>query len=220
MIKEGLTKRTKAPNDLMRAKSASELRDMSFKVWPFSGEWFDLLGTPETSGCWLIWGNSFNGKSSFVYKLCKYLTRFEKVVYNSLEEGWCADTQKALNDVGMDEVGSKFLLLNKEPLADLITRLRKPKSANIVVIDSLQYADMNLKAYKELRASFPKKLFIIISHAEGKEPEGRVAKKIKYDAAKKIRIEGFRAFSQVRGHGQKFMDIWPEEAAKYWNELT
>ncbi|WP_443937063.1 hypothetical protein [Pedobacter sp. MW01-1-1] len=213
-------KRIKIPNNVIRAKSAKELQDVSFKVWPFTGEWKELLGEPETSGCWMIWGGSFNGKSSFVYRLCNYLTQFEKVIYNSLEEGWCRDTQDSVKKFGLDQVGGRFLLLNKEPMEDLIKRLEKHKSPNIVIIDSLQYADLNLKSYKELRAKFPKKLFIIISHAEGKEPEGRIAKKIKYDAAKKIRIEGFRAFSQVRGKGHGYFDIWPEEAAKYWNELT
>lgn len=213
-------KRTKAPNNLKRAKSARELQDVSFKTWPFTGEWKEFLGEPETSGGWIIWGGSFNGKTRFVLSLCNYLTNFEKVLYNSLEEGWCIDTQLAVKDAGLDRVGSKFLFLHKEPIEDLIIRLKKHKSPNVVVIDSLQYADMNLKAWKDLRATFPKKLFIIISHAEGKEPEGRVAGKIRFDCAKKIRVEGFRAFSQVRGKGYAHKDIWPEEAAKYWNELT
>jgi hypothetical protein len=213
-------KRPKKPNNVGRAKSGSELQDVKFKTWPFTGEWFNLLGNPETSGCWIIWGGSFNGKTRFVLGLCHYLTGFEKVVYDSLEEGWCKDMQDATKDVGLDKVGSRFLLLNKESIEDLIIRLLKPKSANVIIIDSLQYADMNLALYKRLRSLFPKKLFIIISHADGKEPEGRVAKKVKYDAAKKIRVEGYRAFSQVRGKGSSHFDIWPEEAAKYWNELT
>ncbi|WP_199118698.1 hypothetical protein [Pedobacter sp. ASV28] len=220
MIPKDSLKKEKAPNDLVRAKSAKELQDIKFKVWPFSGKWADLLGEPQTSGCWLIWGPSFNGKTSFVFQLCRYLASFEKVLYNSLEEGWCKDTQDAVKLAGLDEVGKKFHLLHKEPIEDLVKRLEKHKSANVVVIDSLQYADINLSLYKSLRARFPKKLFIIISHADGKEPEGRVAKKIKYDAAKKIRIEGFRALSQVRGKGMAHYDIWDKGAAEYWNELS
>lgn len=212
-------KRIKAPNDLPRAKSAKELQTMKFKTWPFEGKWKDFLGTPETSGCWMIWGNSFNGKTSFVLQLCKYLTEFEHVIYDDLEEGWCQDTQDALKAAELDGVGSKFLHLHKEPIVLLKQRLLKQKSPNVVVINSLQYAEMTLKSYMELRAIFPKKLFILISHAEGKMPEGRVAKRIRYDCAKKIRVEGFRAIAQVRGKGLAQFDIWPEEAAKYWNEL-
>lgn len=218
---EGKAKvKDKAKAKIQRAKSAVELQRIRFKTWAFTSQWEELLGQPETSGCWLVWANSFNGKTSFVMQLCKYLTDFEKVIYNSLEEGWCRDTQEAVTRVGLDAVGKRFLLLDKEPLEDMLIRLAKPKSANVVVIDSLQYADMDFKAYKQLRNKFPKKLFIIISHAEGKEPDGRVAKKIKYDAAKKIRIEGYRAFAEVRGKGIGTYDIWAEEAAKYWNELS
>ncbi|WP_410221900.1 hypothetical protein [Pedobacter sp.] len=217
-VKEQI-KRTKSANDLPRAKSAKELQTMKFKTWPFIGKWKEFLGTPETSGCWIIWGNSFNGKTSFVLQLCKYLTEFESIVYNDLEEGWCQDTQDAVKAAGLDEVGGKFLHLHKEPLDLLIKRLKKHKSPNVVVINSLQYAEMTLKSYIELRSMFPKKLFILISHAEGKMPEGRVARRIRYDCAKKIRVEGFRAIAQVRGKGLAHFDIWPEEAAKYWNEL-
>ncbi|QIL40578.1 hypothetical protein G7074_15680 [Pedobacter sp. HDW13] len=206
--------------NLKRALSGAEVKTMKFKTMDFTGGWLDLLGKPEPAGCWLVWGNSFNGKTRFVLTLCKYLTAFGKVAYDSLEEGFCKDMQDALSDVGMEDVKNRFQFLGKESIPDLTTRLEKPKSAAIVVIDSLQYSDLNLRSYKELRSKFPKKLFIIISHADGKEPEGRVAKKIKYDAAKKIRIEGYRAFSQVRGKGSAHYDIWPAEAARYWNELT
>lgn len=217
-FKEHKTK-SKAPNDLPRAKSAKELQTMKFKTWAFEGKWKDFLGTPETSGCWMIWGNSFNGKTSFVLQLCKYLSEFDSVIYDDLEEGWCQDTQDAVKAAGLDNVGSKFLHLHKEPIALLKKRLAKHKSANIVVINSLQYAELNLKGYMDLRANFPKKLFILISHAEGKHPEGRIAKRIRYDCAKKIRVEGFRAFAQVRGKGLAEYDIWPEGAAKYWNDI-
>lgn len=215
-----IIKKAKAKNDLPRAKSAKEMQEMVFKTWTFTGKWKKLFGDPETSGCWLIWGESFNGKTTFILELCNYLTNFGKVAFDSLEQGWCQDTQKATKDAGLDSAGSKFHFLHKEPIPLLIERLKKHKSADIVVLDSLQYTDMTFKQYVALRAMFPKKLFIIISHAEGKEPAGSVAKKIKYDAAKKIRIEGFRAFAQVRGRGSNYMDIWAEEAAKYWNELN
>lgn len=218
-VKEPL-KRVKSLNDLPRAKSAKEMQIMKFKTWAFEGVWKDFLGTPETSGSWMIWGGSFNGKTTFVYQLCKYLTQFENVLFDDLEEGWCQDTKDALNMAGLGDVGNKFLHLHKESLEQLKKRLQKPKSPNVVVINSLQYLDINLRGYKELRVMFPKKLFILISHAEGKEPEGRVAKRIRYDCSKKIRVEGFRAFAQVRGKGIAQYDIWPEGAAEYWNELT
>lgn len=39
-------------------------------------------------------------------------------------------------------------------------------------------------------------LIIFISHADGKNPAGRSAKSVMYDASLKIYIEGYRAFSK------------------------
>lgn len=36
----------------------------------------DAFGTPERSGVWFIWGNSGNGKTSFVMQLAKALTEY------------------------------------------------------------------------------------------------------------------------------------------------
>ncbi|MGJ1328510.1 hypothetical protein [Sphingobacterium multivorum] len=211
--------RKKSPNSLPRAKSAKEMQDMVFKTWKFSGEWEKHLGNPEPKGLWLIWGGSFNGKSTYVMRLCKYLTGFGKVLFDDLEEGWCTNTQAATHEAGLDDVGSLFHFLNKEPIPVLIERLKKHKSAKIVVLNSLQYTELTFKSYLDMENMFPNKLFIIISHAEGKEPEGKVGVRLKHHASKKIRIEGFRAFAQVRGKGSNYMDIWKEGAEEYWNEL-
>lgn len=209
----------KSKNDLPRAKSAKEMQGMVFQTWKFSGEWQKLLGDPEPRGLWLIWGGSYNGKSTFIMRLCKYLTGFGKVAFDDLEEGWCKDTQDATHEAGLDEVGSLFQFLHKEPIPVLIERLKKHKSAKIVVINSLQYTDLTFKSYLQLESMFPNKLFIIICHEEGREPEGKVGKRLKFHASKKLRVEGFRVFAQVRGRGANYLDIWSEGAAEYWNEL-
>jgi hypothetical protein len=55
-----------------------------------------------------------------------------------------------------------------------------------------------------------------VSHAEGKEPKGNVAKSVRYDAFVKIWVEGYKAFPQSRfGGGNEFV-IWPAGAQKYW----
>ena len=42
----------------------------------------------------VVWGKSGNGKTSFVLQLCKELTRYGKVAYDSLEEGSSLTMQK------------------------------------------------------------------------------------------------------------------------------
>lgn len=69
-----------------RAYSASELMRMRRPVMDFDGKWERAFGRPATTGLWIIWGNSGNGKSSFTMQLAKYLCKFGKVFYNSIEE--------------------------------------------------------------------------------------------------------------------------------------
>jgi len=152
-------------------------------------------------------------------KLCKYLTQFGRVAYNSLEEGACESIKNTLIRFNMQEVSRRMIVLDKESIPDLIERLKRRKSPDIVVIDSLQYSGLNYNEYKQLRDKFNNKLFILISHAEGKNPEGRVAKKVKYDSFVKIRVEGHKAFAISRYGGGKPYTIWSEGADQYWGEL-
>lgn len=199
---------------LNRAISVSQLETMTFDVLPFEGEWKGLIGKPELTGSWLIWGDSGNGKTRFALQLCKYLAQFARVAYNSLEEGASASMKKAFKEVGMSEVKRKVILLAKEPISELKIRLRKRRSPDVVVIDSVQYSGMNYRDYINLIDEFQNKLFILISHADGKNPAGRTAKSIRYDAFVKIRVECYRATAISRYGGGKHYDVWPEMAKR------
>lgn len=205
---------------MARAISVSQLYKTRFKEMMFEGEWKDLIGNPEIKGGWLIYGGSGNGKTRFAMQLCKYLSRFERVAYDSLEEGLSKSVQMAFIAVNMYEVKNRVILLDAEPMNELVVRLQKHKSPNIIVIDSVQYSGMTYKDYKELRNMFPNKLFILISHADGKNPAGRVAKSIKYDAFVKIWVEGYRAFAVSRFGGGEPFTIWDEGAAQYYGETN
>jgi predicted ATP-dependent serine protease len=151
--------------------------------------------------------------------LVKYLANFGKVVYDSLEEGFSKSMKDAFIAVGMEGVKNRVLLLDQEPIEHLVIRLNKRESPKIVVIDSWQFAGMNYQQYVKLINQFRNKLFIIISHAEGKNPEGRVAKRIRYDSFVKIRVEGYRAFAEGRyGGNRKPYTIWDKGAYDYWGD--
>jgi len=203
-----------------RAVSVNELNQYKPRLLEFSGAWFNLLGKPELRGGWLVWGQSGNGKTRFALQLAKYMSGFARVAYNSLEEGISQSMKQAFSEVGMMEASGRIILLDQEPIAELIARLKKPKSPRIVFIDSLQYTGMNYADYKRLKDLFKDKLFILVSHAEGRDPAGRVAKSIRFDANVKIRIEGFRAFAISRYGGGLYYDVWPDEAKSYWGERT
>lgn len=63
----------------MRALTVKEVLKQKKRTFAFKGEWKEAFGEPERTGVWFIWGNSGNGKSSFVMQLCKYLCEFERV---------------------------------------------------------------------------------------------------------------------------------------------
>lgn len=201
---------------MARAISVTDLLTKRRNVLEFEGQWLDLMGRPELSGTWIIWGGSTSGKTSFALQLAKYLTEFDRVAYNSLEEGDCESMKLAFERAGMVEVAKRIILLDREPMGEMIDRLEKHKSPSIVIIDSLQYTQITLAQYIELKAKFPRKLFVFISHADGKEPDGKVARRIRYDSHVKIYISGYQAYCNSRYGGGTPYVIWAEGAAKCW----
>lgn len=199
------------------AKGVRELLNTKYEMLGFEKEWYDAFGTPERRGVWIIWGNSANGKTSFAMQLCKYLCKFGRVAYDSLEEGASLTMRNTIIRHGMMDVNRRFLLLDSENMDELSIRLKRQKSPDFVVIDSFQYTQMTYKQYIAFKEMHKNKLLIFISHADGMYPNGRAAKSVMYDATLKIYIEGFRAFSKGRFIGPKgYFDIWPERAEIYW----
>jgi hypothetical protein len=204
---------------LNRALSVDDFSRMKFRDFNWSDEWADFFGDTELAGVWIAWADSGNGKTSFALQLCKYLCSHGiRCVYNSLEQGRSKSLQKQILETNFGTAARRFQALNREPIEDLKIRLRKKQSAQLVVIDSLQYTQMKFSDYKALKEEFPNKLFLFISHAKGKEPKGAVADAVRYDADVKIYIEGYRAFCLSRLGGGAHYDIWPSAAAKYYNE--
>ena len=104
-----------------------------------SHEWQLAFGTPEVLGTWFVWGQSGNGKSSFMVQLARELCLAgERVIYNSLEEGFSLSFQEQLKRHKMHEVNSQ-LYLTQEDMEALRRRLLKKRSPRVVIIDSLQY---------------------------------------------------------------------------------
>ena len=203
---------------MKRAYSVDNVLQAKFNTLEFDGIWKEAVGCPELSGTWIVYGGVKNGKTSFTMQLSKYLTKFEMVAYNSVEEGLSLSIQSAFRRTGMEEVKRKFLLIDKEEPKDLITRLERRKSPNVVVIDTVQFWDMTFKDYKDLKTKFPEKLFIYISHSAGNMPDGKVAQRIWRDANVSFRIEGFKAFPIGRYGGGEPVVISEERAIKYWGK--
>ncbi len=204
---------------LQRALTVKNILDKNFDLFDFKDEWYNAFARPETTGVWFIWGNSGNGKTTFVIQLIKELAHFGNVLLNSREEGTRHTLQTNLIRFDMGDVKANKVHFVDEPIGDLTTRLKMKKSAPIVVIDSFQYMQLSYKDYIAFKSEFPNKLIIFISHADGKNPAGRSAKSVKYDAGLKIWVEGYRAFSHGRYKGPtEHYDIWPERALEMWGK--
>ena len=208
---------------MSRAISNKNVLAAQFETANFTGPYLASFGRPELRGAWIVWGGSGSGKTTFTLMLCKYLAGFRRVAYDSLEQGLSLSLQKAWERVAMEEAGSNIILLNKESLAELRTRLAKRKSPEVIVIDSLQYwHGFKWSDFTKLKDDYPDKLFIFISQDKGGEPAGNLAQRVRYDAEIKIRVEGFKAFVTTRyedsekGEGGADFIIWEKGAADYW----
>lgn len=206
-----------------RAISNINVLTAKFETADFDGVFLASFGRPELRGAWIVYGGSGSGKTTFVMQLCKYLTRFRRVAYNSLEQGLSLSLKRAWERVDMGEVGNRIILLDKESLKDLRARLAKKQSPDIIVIDSVHYwLGLKMSDYINLRRDFPDKLFIFVSHEKHGLPDGKLAEKIRYDSDIKMRIEGYKAFVTTRyelpelGEGGDDFVIWEQGAQEYW----
>ena len=205
-----------AKKRIRRAMSVDNVMQSKYKTLPFEGKWKDGIGCPEITGSWVIMGPPKNGKTSFAMMLSKYLTNFLNGAYNSIEEGNSLSIQEAMKRVSMDEVSGKLVFLDKMPIEEMEEWLKMRNSPDFLVIDSIQFADMTWVQYKRLKECFTDKIFIFISHIEGRQPEGSVAKRIYKDANVTFMVEGFRAFPRGRYGGGASIDVSEELADAHW----
>lgn len=211
-------KPSKKAQNSSRAYSVKQVLNKKRVVYDFEGEFLESFGKPERNAIWFIWGQSGNGKTSFCLQVCKYLAKFGKVDYNSLEEGHGESIARALRDVNMIEAEGKFRLLDVMPFPEFLDRLSGKKTADFGVVDSVQYAGFSYEEYKEFKQRLKKKSLLFISHATGNNPKGNTADGIRYDSSIKVHVVGYVAKVISRYGGNKPFIIWEEGAKKYWGK--
>jgi hypothetical protein len=184
----------------------------------WTGEWEAAFGQPQRTGVWYLWGNSGHGKTTFVLMLMKELSEHGRVLYCSYEEGEASlSLQTQMRRIGMGTAAR--IGLTTMPMAEVSDYLDQPRSADFVVIDSLEYSGIgDGSELLALSSKHRQKLFVMIGQAEYSTPSTRVGREALYLANQKIWIEGFRAFSRGRSFGERrWMNIWDVEAQKYWS---
>ena len=205
---------------MSQAISIDNILKKKYRKLGFTGEWHEAFGDPVLGGSWFVYGASSNGKSSFVQQLTRYLAELGlNIEYVSLEEGAEDTMQQAALRAEWRSVKRKIRIMEPIEFDDFAERVAKPKSADVFVIDTIQYfgEEVRFKQYLKLRRDNPGKLFIYISHLKGKQPDGKAAMKVMRDSSLKIWVEGYRAISKGRYIGPRgYYTIWEEGASRYW----
>ena len=109
---------------MKRVKSIRDIVTKKYDIFPFEGKWKEAFSNPECYGVWFIWGNSGNGKTSFVMQLCKELCKYDRVLFVSLEEGTSLTVKNSLLRFGMMSANGKMGFV-KESIQELSARLRQ-----------------------------------------------------------------------------------------------
>ena len=193
-----------------RAYSPKEVLAKTYKSLPWGPKWSVPFGEVPVNETWFISGASASGKSSFVMQLAKELCNYGTVLYMSYEEGVSMSFQERLRREKMNEVQGRFRTVVGDSYDDLVERLRRPKSAKFVIIDSFQDSKLTYEEVEDLIARFRRKSFIFISQEYKGQPTGKPAGRVKYKAGIKVRVSGYKAYCQGRftGYSQQIDPIW------------
>lgn len=211
-------------NNMAKTLNVNTFLNKKFQLLPFTGDWKNSFGEPCKQFSMMIYGSSGNGKTELAMQLAKYLTQYGKVAYNSIEEGDSHTLQMTVARNNMEQVADKFQIITGENFTELSKRLKKQRSPDFIIIDSVQYLNGTKEEYFEFKKNFyPKKGIIYISHVDGKDLDsvkGALAKSIWYDVDIQVPVKGFKAFPKKRlnGGGEEFI-INHERAAKFWGEI-
>lgn len=207
---------------MKRLLSNRDVVKAQFDVVPFEGKWLASFGRPELRGTWTIFGNSGSGKTTFALQLCKYLSQFDRVIYNSLEQGLSRSLQLAWARVKMNESGKSVVFGDMIEMDELKERLRRRKSPQVVIIDSITAIEGFCKSdYNALKAEFPDKLFVFIAHEKNGKAHPAVAEFVRCLSDVKIRVEGYEANvvsrfeDREKGEGGSKFIIWEEGSKAY-----
>lgn len=201
--------------NMSRAIGIKDFYERKFVTYPFINQWKAHISTPERNFKAIIYGNSGNGKTDYAIKLSKYLAELgAKVYYNSFEEGISHTLQEAIMRNELIEVQGKITFGDKETLDEMIVRLKRKGSANVVVIDSRDYMNLTTDQYKRLVGMFPRKAFILLCWSSAGKPKGEYAKAIEYMCDVKIHVHNFVAYPRSRFGGNEKFIIWNKNAQK------
>lgn len=181
-----------------RTIGVSGLLSKKYKAYDLSEEWRNVIGNPEHNFKMIVWGPSGHGKTTFALKLCKELSRFGKVYYNSIEQGEGKSLQDVAKHCNLEECKGRMTFGDRDTFDEMVDKLKRNR-ARFCVIDSVQYLSLTVGQYKQLIEMFPRKAFVFISW-EGAAglPKGEHAKAIRYMVCIKVHVRNAIANANSR----------------------
>jgi uncharacterized protein YcfJ len=154
-----------------------------------SSEFYKVLGNPTGNFRMMIYGENYNGKSTYAVKLADFLSKnFGRVLFNSSEEGLSTSLQNKAKELTSNMLDFSFYKTYNE----LIKYLKKSDTLKprFVVIDSVNDMGMSIDDLKELIALDTQRAIIYVMQAtKGGTFKGQ--NDFAHEADIKIKIENY-----------------------------
>lgn len=192
---------------MARTLSIKNLYSKKFEYMPLDGDFAKALGNQTREGAWLIYGAEKNGKTTFALMLADYLSKIEKTLYISAEEGLEDTFQAACLRSGIRANNANLKCVDYIPLVQLQERLNKRKCERVILIDNLTVYGEELKGKGmwKLLNDYPSTLFIFLAHEKDGEPYTATARMCKRLSKVFVRVEGLTATMGGRCPGGRLM---------------
>lgn len=169
-------------------------------------DWVEHLGEIEDGFRAIIWGESGQGKTEYLFQFTKMLAmHWGKVHVNNVEQGKSKTFKEGFKRQKMNEILPGKWMLGDKSLRDWDAYLDKVQlrgSGRVLVIDSITYWELNYQNIKQLHEMFPKKCLILVAYASDSN-----LRKIKHLFDLKIEVKNRVAHIISRYGSQKSWDI-------------
>lgn len=142
--------------------SGSELSNYKFPTYKFDDEWYELIGNPSKNFHAMVFGEPKSGKSIFCMQWAAYLSEsFGEVLYIASEEGFGATLKDKVDQwAGGGNQNLKFAnFKGYDSIAE------NCEGMDFVIIDSINYANIDVEELEELKRMYPRTAFITILQA-------------------------------------------------------
>ena len=192
---------------MIRALTVKNLYSKKHETYSFEGNMKKVFGKPSTNGIWLVYGKDKNGKTWGSLLIANYLSKFNSVLYISAEEGTDMEFKNAVSRAKIDKNNKNLHFVEYETINELSIRLKKRRSAKIVILDNLTIYNEELRSngLKKLKQEFPSVLFICVAHEDRNKPYTSSAIMASKLAKVIIRVQGLKLIIGGRVPGGHLM---------------